>query len=186
MKISCFSRPAVPARERGATLIVGLIVLMLITGMVASAFKFSTFNLKAVGNMQARNEAVSAANVAIETVLGSWNFASAPQANPQEIDIDNDSVADYSVAIAAPVCIRSTTINTPANLGSAPRMNDAGLLERTETAQAKAYNVLWDIAAVATNSRNKALVQVHQGVSKTLSQTQCNAACPPSPGAVCS
>ena len=48
--------------QRGITLFVGLIMLVLITLMVTSAFTLSTSNLKSVGNMQARDEAIAAAD----------------------------------------------------------------------------------------------------------------------------
>ena len=53
---------AFPHAQHGATLVVGLIMLVLITLMVTSAFMLSSINLKSVGNMQFRDEAVAAAN----------------------------------------------------------------------------------------------------------------------------
>jgi Tfp pilus assembly protein PilX len=58
-----------PQKQRGVTLVIGLIMLVLITLMVISAFMLSNTNLKAVGNMQFRDEAIAAANVAIERSL---------------------------------------------------------------------------------------------------------------------
>ena len=71
-----------PRSQSGATLIVGLIMLVLITVIVLSAFTFSSSNLKSVGNMQIREEALAAANLATEQVIAS-PFTDAPTA--QEI-----------------------------------------------------------------------------------------------------
>ena len=60
-----------PRAQQGITLIVGLIMLVLITLIVTSAFMLSHTNLKSVGNMQFRDESIAAANVAIEQVLAS-------------------------------------------------------------------------------------------------------------------
>ena len=65
------NRIALPRAQRGVTLIIGLIMLVLITLMVTTAFMLSNTNLKAVGNMQFRDEAIAAANVATEDVLSS-------------------------------------------------------------------------------------------------------------------
>ena len=57
------------SRQEGATLVVGLIVLVTITLLMVSAFSLSGGNLKAVSNMQYRNEAIAAANMGIEQSL---------------------------------------------------------------------------------------------------------------------
>jgi Tfp pilus assembly protein PilX len=58
-------------QQDGAALIVGLIMLVLITLAVTAGFTLSNTNLKSVGNMQSRNEAVAASNRAIEEVAAS-------------------------------------------------------------------------------------------------------------------
>ena len=50
--------------ERGAALVVSLIMLTLITMMLASAFTLATTNSKSVTNTQIRNEGIAAANAA--------------------------------------------------------------------------------------------------------------------------
>ncbi len=55
-------------RQQGAALLIGMIMLLLITLTVTAAFNLSSSNLKSVGNLQTRNEAVAAANRAIEEV----------------------------------------------------------------------------------------------------------------------
>lgn len=179
---------ACPARQRGATLIVGLIVLMLITAMVAAAYKFSTFNLKAVNNMQTRAEAVAAASSAIETMVGSWAFNTAPGAGEtHSINIDNDNlnVPEYTVVIAAPTCLRAIPVTAPPDAGSDSQSLDNGMFVATGVAAAKVYQVLWDVDAVATDTRSGTRVRVHQGVSRTLTQAQCNTACGPAAGVAC-
>lgn len=93
-------------RQRGATLIVGLIMLLLLTLMVGSAFTLSGTNLKAVGNMQLRNEAIAAANAAIELKVSS-DLTVAQIAEDIMIDINGDGVTDYLVQVT-PECLSST------------------------------------------------------------------------------
>lgn len=173
-----------PRKQHGAVLVIGLIVLMLITLMVTAAFKFSTSNLRAVGNMQVRNEAIASANKAIEQVIGSWSFASAPTKDYIEVDIDNDGPIDYIVEVAQPVCLKAT-----AKLGKASndgcRIGLDGTLVCGYVKPAD-YEVTWELDATATGVSSGTKVRVRQGVSRLLNQTQCDALCPPAAGIACS
>jgi hypothetical protein len=177
-----------PRAQRGAVLIVGLIVLMLITLMVTAAFKFSTYNLKSVGNMQAHNEAIAAANKAIEKMITSWDFSTpAPDHSSYGIDIDNSGgVDDYTVAVDKPVCIKATPMRIAGSSGKdcIKQQIGAGLECESRLGEAIKFNVVWDVPATAT-SRDGTYVRVHQGISLSLTKSQCNAACPPSTGPSC-
>jgi PilX N-terminal len=169
--------------QRGATLVVGLILLVLITLMVTAAIKSSTSNLKSVANMQSRNEAIAAANKAIEQTIGSWTFDTPASSDQISVDIDNNGTTDYVVDIAAPVCVRATPIATPEkplgechyDLGANPICDDAPI---------PLFNVIWDIDATATGSSGTR-VRVRQGVSLTIPKNKCDAACPAAAGAAC-
>ncbi len=175
-----------PRRQRGAVLVVGLIVLALITLMVTAAFKFSTFNLKSVGNMQAHHEAVAAANMAIEKVIGAWSLEHALSATQVDIDIDNNGSFDYKVMIALPTCVKSTAGRTAGDPGSDCTTDMDGKTTCVPgTAVPSLYNVTWDIHATSTGNSSGTTVHVRQGMSKSISQTQCNLLCPPAGGTVC-
>lgn len=60
--------------QRGATLVIALIMLVLLTLFAISALNTSTTNLKVVGNMQARTEAFNAAQQGIDTVISRTDF----------------------------------------------------------------------------------------------------------------
>lgn len=173
-----------PNAQRGAVLVVGLIMLMLITVMVTLAFKFSTSNLKSVGNMQSRNEAIAAANKAIEQVVGSWNFDTPPSADQINVDIDNDGTVDYVVNIATPMCVKAAPTAAAADAPSDCVTDLSGATVCPSTATTPMFNVVWDIDATAT-SGSGTRVRVRQGVSKSISQAQCSAACPPAAGPPC-
>lgn len=167
------SRPAPSHAQSGATLVVGLIMLVLITLMVTTAFTLSTTNLKSVGNMQFRNEAISAGNIAIERVLGS-PFATAPSAEQILVDINNDGANDYAVSIATPVCVRGSV--------AAPPVSSSVTLG-TSMSTASTWNTIWDIDATVTPTSDNpgasgASAHVHSGVRVLLSQAQKDAVCP--------
>jgi Tfp pilus assembly protein PilX len=171
-------------RQGGAVLIVSLIMLMLITMFVVIAYKFSSTNLKSVNNMQTRAEAISAANNAMEQVIGSWDFSTPPSADQINVDIDNNGSNDYVVNIAAPVCVKAVAVSTPSAADSECPTNAEGLTV-CAPATANIYNVLWELDATATGTTGTK-VRVRQGISISLTQDQCDAACPPAPGIKCS
>lgn len=153
--------------QRGATLVVGLIMLTLITVMVASAFSLSSSNLKSVGNMQFRNEAVAAANKAIEQVVSS-SFTATPQAETIEVDLNNDGATDYTVEVAVPSCIRART-------ASDPTLSSVTL--STTMSMASTWNTVWNIVATVTDATTGAKVVTHSGVRVLRTQAQKEAEC---------
>lgn len=159
-----------PQKQRGVTLVIGLIMLVLITLMVISAFMLSNTNLKAVGNMQFRDEAIAAANVAIERIV-SDDFTLAPAAydGPQDVDIDNDGTADYTVDVAIPTCIKSVGIK---------------LLPVTDPDYSKCiagegvilcYETMWEIEATVSPTKaaaaTGAVASIKQGINKRVNVT---------------
>jgi Tfp pilus assembly protein PilX len=154
--------------QRGATLIVGLIMLVLLTLVATAAFMLSTGNLKAVGNMQFRNEATAAANLAIEQVISSA-FTNAPAAETIPVNIDNDSDTDYTVEIAIPECIRASIAGdgSPSSLALAASMSSASV-----------WNTVWHIDASVNDNVTGASVRVQQGVRVLLTKSQKDAVCP--------
>lgn len=174
-----------PIRQRGAVLVVGLIMLLLITLMVTSAFRLSSTNLKSVNNMQTRSEAAAAANKAVEQVVGSWDFSSAPVADNITVDIDNNGTDDYTVTVAAPVCTKATAVSAPSTVNNECPTGADGLTVCAPPT-ASVYNVIFDVDATATStSGDGSKVRVHQGISRSLSQAQCDLACPPAVGSPC-
>jgi hypothetical protein len=161
-------RPPVALRaQRGATLVIGLIMLVLITLMMTSAFMLSSGNLRAVGNMQFRSEAMAAANLAIEQVLGT-DFSEAPAAQTVNIDLDNDGTTDYAVEVAIPTCVRAT-VAKPA-LGSSLSLG-------TAMSSSAFWNTVWDIDADVNDTATGAAIRIHQGVRVLLSKAQKDSVC---------
>jgi Tfp pilus assembly protein PilV len=170
------NRISSPRAQRGVTLVVGLIMLVLITLVVSTAFLLSTTNLRSVGNMQFRDEAIALANKKIELVLSS-PFTDDPAAAAESIDMDinDDTIPDYSVSIATPTCIRAVQ-----------EANTAAPSSVTFIAPASNYRTVWDIDATVADAASGASVRVRQSVRELLTQSQCNALCPPAPSTACS
>lgn len=160
--------PATASRQRGATLIISLVMIVLITLIVVNAFTLSSTNIKSVGNMQVRDEAVAAANQAVERLISS-PFTNALGTQTFQVDINKDSVDDYAVALATPVCIKAqaATEGSPSDVELGAAMSSGST-----------WNTDWDIQATVVDSASGASVNVHQGVRVLLSNVQKLAACP--------
>lgn len=148
--------------QRGATLIVGLIMLVLITLMVVSAFNMSSANLKSVGNMQFRDEAIAAANVALERVISSDAVFLAPASSTV-------SVPPYSVSVGTPVCIFAVDIKAGTSADpNANLLSEGGSAGGIGSGSGNYKITYWDIAAEVSDSATGARAQVTQGVKITL------------------
>lgn len=156
-------------RESGAALFVGLIILLLITLMLVTAFNLANSNVRSVGNMQFRDEALAAAGVAIDRVMAS-PFTNNPQAEEILVDLDGDGSSDYAVNIAAPACVMATRASEPRKSSlSLPVLADEG-----------DWNTTWQLEATVTaHSSNKtgASLRVREGIRVLLDHstktTQC-------------
>jgi hypothetical protein len=159
------------SKERGAvTVFVTIVMLLLITVLVLGAFAISTSNMRAVGNVQVREEAIAAANLVIERRLSS-DFTAAPTAVTDEvinIADDPNSPTDYLVDSQAPVCVRATEIiTTSASSVSLPGMTFGS-----------GWDTTWELGATARNEATGARARVVQGVRVQLTDTQKNNRCP--------
>lgn len=160
---------SLPSRQGGAiTLFLSLLMLLLITVLVTTAFTMSTTGLRSVGNMQVRDEAITSAQALIEQELGGPFYTTPTALSGQGIDIDDDGANDYTVNLLAPVCIRAVTATTPASSSvTLPGMSSA-----------TAWTTTWEFEAQVTDPRSGAYVAVVQAVRVLLSQSQKDISCP--------
>lgn len=160
-----------PKRERGAiTIFIALTMLVLITVMVTTAFRLSTTNMTAVGNVQIRKQALAAAKLEIEKVVGS-PFTEDPSAavnNAIDVDIDNDDIADFVVAVEEPICERAV----PANSTSSSSVTLPGFNPGST------YHTTWRIRATASEAVSGASVALIHRVRVLLDRVDRDAVCP--------
>lgn len=100
------------ARQAGATLLITLIMLIIITLFGISAFNTSNTNLKVVGNMQARSEAMAASMRTIEETISHTDFTTTPTnaiPNPCNgvpntlcTDLNGDGVPELTTTLTPP------------------------------------------------------------------------------------
>ncbi|MFR0691629.1 hypothetical protein ACLUTX_19685 [Enterobacterales bacterium AE_CKDN230030158-1A_HGKHYDSX7] len=151
--------------QRGATLVISLVMLLMLMLMVGSSYTLSGTNLKAVGNMQFRNEAIASANIGIQRVVASA-FTTVPVAEQLDVDINNDGATDYVVSMAVPVCMsaKQSSSSTLCGLGN-------------QSMCAQDWNTIWALNATVTDAVTGTAVNVRSGVRVQLTDTQKRAVC---------
>ena len=90
-----------PVNQRGAALLVALIMLVVFTLLALSSVNSSTASLRIAGNMQAQTEVGAAAQRALEEVLdqaSNFQYASDSAPPPQVITVSSGGI-DYEVTV---------------------------------------------------------------------------------------
>ncbi|GAA4358009.1 hypothetical protein GCM10023165_52530 [Variovorax defluvii] len=165
-------RGATPRRQAGATLLVAMIFLALITLIVTSSIKAVNVNTKLVGNMQTQKEADAAALQAIEKTISS-DFTALP--TPATLTIDNgQAVAAYTVSVPAPVCTGIKAIKLSeldaANADDQPcyasgAAQNTGIVGSGASGNSLCSNSNWEVNATATPPASEPAPTVHQGIA---------------------
>ena len=177
--------------QQGATLVIALIILAIITLLVVSSLGTTSMNLKVVGNMQSRSEALHAAQQAIETVISTPRFMATPadavlepcgKINTYCTDLDGDGSPEYITRLnPAPSCVAAKVIKeSELNLS---RADDAGCAtDRTQQVGVASGDSLcadstWEITAETSSTVSRTKVTVTQGVAVRISASDAKALC---------
>jgi Tfp pilus assembly protein PilX len=181
-------------RQRGATLVVALILLVVITLLAVSALGTTTMQLKVVGNMQARNEALAAAQQAIEAAISSLRFVADPhnalpdpcgEANTLCTDLDGDGTPEYVTRLdPAPTCVYVKAVKeSELNLSSAEDLSCAAARARRPAGQgvwrdeSLCADTVWDITADSRATYSRTRVTVTQGIAVRIRAADAAALC---------
>ena len=185
--------PRRPGRERGITLVVTLILLVLMSLFAINAFNGSSSNMRVIGNMQARQESIAAAQQAIDQTISSTVFTSNPAAvaaAPVQVDIDGDTQVDYTARLTPqPRCYRAKPIKS-SELNPALAADIAclrsGVVQNSgldsPDAAADAGNSLcsnseWNVRAEVVDARSATRVAINQGVAVRVLETDAANSC---------
>lgn len=156
-------------KQNGATLVVSLVMLVVLTLLVISSIRSSNINLRIAGNMQYQAEAIAAAQQATEAKISS-DFWTIPAATNVSVTIGQTT---YTAAVSAPVCSGSRPLfNSEPNLP--PECISSGTATNTwnMSASAPTANITswcnsqqWEIQTSVSDSTTGARTTIHQGVS---------------------
>lgn len=164
------------ASQAGATLVVSLIMLTLITLMILAALAIGLGNFRTVSNMQFRDEAIAAANRALDQVM-STPFTTTTVAQTIPVDLDEDTKFDYAVTVHRPRCIKATLdANTPpSSLTLPPEMAAASNWITTWELRAEVKGISTFMGGLVNTG--EAAVDVRTGVRVLMSGFQKDALC---------
>jgi len=157
-------------QQKGATLFVVLIMLVLMMLAAAMSFNAGRIFSAIVGNQQAVQTNTAVAQAALEEVISRTYFADSPalafgSSNQKSYDINSDGAADVTVSVAS--CIKSfapitiTDPTTEPGCISGEEQNKG--IEGAGTVQSCA-EVIWELTATAQDSVTEAQSFVIQGV----------------------
>ena len=160
-------------RQAGATLLISMIFLMVITLIVVSSIKAVNVNTKLVGNMQTQKEASAAAQQAIENTI-STDFTGMPVQSTSVID-SGQAGAAYSVLVKAPYCsgvkpiklseLDATNTDDQPCYASGASQN-TGIVGSGASGNSLCSNSNWEVNATATPpASTEAAPTVHQGIA---------------------
>ena len=172
------------SRQHGATLVIGMIMLILVTLFVLAAINMSTTNLLVMGNEQARNEAIVAAQQVVEQV-SSRDFTTNPVAVTATVDVAGNGTTGYSVSVPPPRCLNSVPVKstelTPVNPDGTVNTYDLpcyvstpstspGVVGSASTGNTNCSATQWDVQATVSDPLNSTgtSVTLHQGISKRI------------------
>jgi Tfp pilus assembly protein PilX len=181
--------------ERGFTMLVGLIMLILMTLFAVSTFQLGKGSLQVVGNMQQRNQALSAAQGTIDEVVSSINFTTKPAdaitapcagKNTRCFDTNGSGRNDIVVTLTPPpACIKAKTIknavlklSNPDDIGCALGAGQTMGIVGSVTGDSLCSDSLWDLRAVAADTDTGANASVTQGVAVRVSTDTIGLTCP--------
>lgn len=180
-------------KQRGVTLVVALIMLILLTLLVLTSANLGNSSLQTVGNMQQRNEVYTAAQETVEQAI-STKFYETPsqpiadkcnnQNNTKCIDTNGDGTTDVTVKLDPAVCMTAQPY-VPPNLADnqevtcAQEQDQAGLAMETKRVNTQCWNTVWELRATANDAVTQATTNFVQGVAVPVPSGDVPAVCMP-------
>ena len=188
-------------RQRGTTLVIALIMLVLLSLFAVSSLNTANTNLKVVGNMQSRSEALNASQQTIEAVLSTPQFIANPAnavpvpcgaANTTCTDVTGDGVPDFTTTLlgpepsspAQPTCVTvkpiknaDLVLTSTEDLGCSSGQQQQFGVAGAVTGDSLCSNSIWEIKARTTGVTTGASVTVTQGVGVRISSDDAGTSC---------
>jgi len=138
-------------RQAGASLLISLIMLVVLTLMAMSSMNLNNTSLKIVGNMQSQKALENAAQEASATILGSFSNFAVPVPTPPAMTVNG-----YPVTVTTPVCKKAA-------IAFGYQFDDPLAPEDTN----------WEVQASTSDSLTGAATVLHNGVKIRLPAGNC-------------
>ncbi len=148
-------------RQKGAALLISLMMLVILTLLGISAVNMSTINFKIIGNRQASMESSVRTQNAIETILSDINYFSNPGTNEIVTFTDQISGDTQNINVTPRRCYnKKTAPGYSLTWGLAPEDSN------------------WEVVANYTDNSTGANATIHQGVKIRMTSGSCPQATP--------
>ncbi len=189
--------------QRGTTLVVSLIMLILLTVLALSTLNIGRSSLQITGNAQAQAVTQAAAQQVINQVVSNKTFANAPTAvldnttcagsgyptvaNSECIKVNGDAKTIVRVKLdPAPACLQMRAIPTSElnlfdaeDLGCTVGLNNQNYgIAGAGAVASLCSNTMWEITAVAEDLVTGAQSTLTQGVTLRVSSDAASTSCP--------
>lgn len=188
-------------QQRGVTLILALIMLVVSTMIVLSSFNIGLSSLQVVDNFQQRSQALNAAQTTLDTVISDSTFtdttatvlsnANCPSTlgaaiNTTCVDVYGDSKTVLQVALLpAPTCAQTKAVNQASldlsnseDLGCVVGISNNFGLAGAGGAGSLCSDSLWEVNVVATEPKSNAKATVTEGIAIRVSTDKIATTCP--------
>jgi Tfp pilus assembly protein PilX len=185
-----------PTRQSGATLLVAMIMLVLITLLVINTVNLGSGSVQTVSNMQFKNQAAAAAEETLQDVISNKRFFETPSTvftvpcegsyNKKCIDTNNDQVVDVVVTLKQdPTCVRAKAVNNRELLMSdeedrkcSIQADQSGFGQDRPGDPSLCAQSVWEIQAQADDRITQASADARQGVAVIVPTDAINTSCP--------
>lgn len=195
------TRRPLPARQRGITLVLSLIMLILLTIMALSSFNIGKSSLQVVDNAQQQGQVINAAADMLNQLISSPAFADAPTAalsndncpsgvsaptNSRCVDLYGDGKTVIVVKLdPVPFCTQVKPLLTGELNVADPEEAGCTLGECREPGRVGACtgwslcsDSMWEVTAKASEQVSRSSGTVTQGVKMRVSNDAVSTACP--------
>ena len=169
-------KPAAHA-EKGMTMFIALVMLIVITVFVVSMVRLSNINAMVVGNMQAQKGVEAEAQQVVEIAVNNYQFfKDAVEGTGQWADPNRPSIADtvlwthykpVAATAAAAKHADDIDIYRPQCLHFEPATGYSAL------SGVAPQDTFWNLAVTASDSRTGASAEIHQGIQMRLPAGNC-------------
>lgn len=181
-------------RQRGMTLFVALVMLVLISLLAMSTFNLGKSSIQVVNNMQNRDQSIAASRRTLDEAISSNRFFDTPQdalasfcgtANHRCHDINGDGVNDIVTTLSRPSCIKVRTVQTreldlnndeDAGCAVGVQQGQSGLIGG-KPGNSLCADTTWEMTASSEDSQTQTKVEVVQGVGVRVPQANADTSC---------
>lgn len=186
-------------RQAGATLLVSLIILALMSAFAATSFNLGKSSLQIVDNFRQNNQAVVVAQEAIETVISSSDFTRNPgsvfrsqnnrcpsglSAPPNSlcVDVNGDGKTVFVATLTPqPACIRWNSLVNDLTCSSGGGSGQNFGVPGSNTGGSLCADSLWEVTAQAFDPVSNAQATVTEGVALRILASDLATNCPSTP-----